>query len=258
MKTAAVLSTLALALPAFAAPAGTSASATPIATPQDPCQESYNKCLAAGTPEVACSCTLTACLGEDNARNREYCSSATASLASATATSAPAATSSAASSAPTGAFGGVAIHSGSDIQYAAVNAAGSQLWLNKDSATYCPSSVVESCSNTTTTQFRGGSDQLSLDTVVPGGQQVYVAADGTVGFTIAHSASIPDGASRTGFSIVDDGLHLQFQNNDFIACPKDDAYEVFAAALKTDASDDCLGFSFRIAESSAPAAWQYT
>ncbi|THY31176.1 hypothetical protein D6D01_02987 [Aureobasidium pullulans] len=46
----------------------------------DPCQDAYKSCIAAGTPEVACSCTLTACVGEDNARNREYCASATANL----------------------------------------------------------------------------------------------------------------------------------------------------------------------------------
>ncbi|CAC9892655.1 unnamed protein product [Aureobasidium pullulans] len=38
----------------------------------DPCQDAYKSCIAAGTPEVACSCTLTACVGEDNARNRDY------------------------------------------------------------------------------------------------------------------------------------------------------------------------------------------
>lgn len=47
---------------------------------QDPCQDAYKQCIANGTPEIACSCTLTACVGEDNARNREYCASATASL----------------------------------------------------------------------------------------------------------------------------------------------------------------------------------
>ena len=56
----------------------------------DPCQDAYKACIAAGTPEVACSCTLTACLGEDNARNREYCASATANLPRTT--SAPAST----------------------------------------------------------------------------------------------------------------------------------------------------------------------
>ncbi|KAI1067934.1 hypothetical protein LB506_012982 [Fusarium annulatum] len=50
-------------------------------TSYDECEKAYNACIVAGTPEVACSCTLTACVGEDSARIREYCSSATASLA---------------------------------------------------------------------------------------------------------------------------------------------------------------------------------
>ncbi|KAF5650610.1 surface protein SP1 [Fusarium sp. NRRL 52700] len=63
-------------------------SAAPLYTSDD-CQDAYKACIAAGTPEVACSCTLTACVGEDNARNREYCSSATASLAQPTKTEIP-------------------------------------------------------------------------------------------------------------------------------------------------------------------------
>lgn len=51
----------------------------------DPCQDAYKSCIASGTPEVACSCTLTACVGEDNARIREYCASATANLPKTTA-----------------------------------------------------------------------------------------------------------------------------------------------------------------------------
>ncbi|PNP61453.1 hypothetical protein FNYG_13811 [Fusarium nygamai] len=55
-------------------------------TSYDECEKAYNTCIAAGIPEVACSCTLTACVGEDSARIREYCSSATASLAQPTKT----------------------------------------------------------------------------------------------------------------------------------------------------------------------------
>ncbi|KAG5801410.1 hypothetical protein H9Q74_013650 [Fusarium xylarioides] len=60
-------------------------SAAPLSR-RDECQDTYKKCIAAGTPEVACSCTLTACVGEDNARNR---ASATASLAQPTKTEIP-------------------------------------------------------------------------------------------------------------------------------------------------------------------------
>lgn len=57
------------------------ASAAPALIPRgDECQAAYQACVAAGTPEVACSCTLAVCLGQDNARGREYCASATASL----------------------------------------------------------------------------------------------------------------------------------------------------------------------------------
>ncbi|ENH62311.1 hypothetical protein FOC1_g10015282 [Fusarium oxysporum f. sp. cubense race 1] len=63
-------------------------SAAPLSR-RDECQDAYKSCIAAGTPEVACSCTLTACVGEDNSRNREYCASATASLAQPTKTEIP-------------------------------------------------------------------------------------------------------------------------------------------------------------------------
>lgn len=56
----------------------------------DDCQQTYKNCVAAGTPEVVCSCDLTTCLGEDAARIRDWCYSATASLKTASATSASA------------------------------------------------------------------------------------------------------------------------------------------------------------------------
>lgn len=258
MKTAAVISALALALPAFAAPAATSASATPTATPQDPCQTKYNQCLAQGTVEVACSCDLTTCVGEDSARIREYCASQTSGLKrAATPTSAPSSTSSSASTAPTGAYVGLAIRSGSVIQYASVNAAESSFWLYKNTTVYCPEVAGIGCSNTTITQFAGGDETLDLHVVVPGGQQVYVAADGHLGYTVPHSAYTGEGSSTTGFSVVDNGLHLEYQGNGFLACPEGSSYKVYASAAATNASADCLGFEFRISDSSAPAAFEY-
>ncbi|KAF6804579.1 hypothetical protein CSOJ01_10113 [Colletotrichum sojae] len=62
-------------------------TAAPTLARRDDCQDAWKACIAAGTPEVACSCTLTACLGEDNARNREFCASATAGLPKPTFTS---------------------------------------------------------------------------------------------------------------------------------------------------------------------------
>ncbi|THX82020.1 hypothetical protein D6D05_04015 [Aureobasidium pullulans] len=200
------------------------------------CDESYNACRTARPNGLSanmaqCASEYVGCLGENVFEKR---------------------------SAPAGAFGGLAIHSGSDIQYASVNAAGSTFWLNKDSSVYCPKVDGLVCSNTTTTQFIGGDNTLSLDTTVPGGQQIYVSEEGRLSFTVPHSAYTGEGSSSTGFSIAQEGQHLQYQGSDFLACPVDDAYAVYAAAAKKDASEDCLGFAFRISETSAPAAWEYS
>jgi hypothetical protein len=48
------------------------------------CRDAYDACKAAGTPDITCACQQTACLGEDNERNRVYCSSAIAALPSST------------------------------------------------------------------------------------------------------------------------------------------------------------------------------
>jgi len=55
-------------------------SAGPLHKRQDPCQDTYKTCVASGVPEVACACDLQACVGEDNARGREWCASATATI----------------------------------------------------------------------------------------------------------------------------------------------------------------------------------
>ncbi|KAF1363605.1 hypothetical protein EJ07DRAFT_43428, partial [Lizonia empirigonia] len=67
--------TLALALALTSA-----VSAGPLNRREDPCQVTYKSCVASGVPEVACACDLQTCLGEDNARGREYCASATATI----------------------------------------------------------------------------------------------------------------------------------------------------------------------------------
>ncbi|KAF2148435.1 hypothetical protein K461DRAFT_282891 [Myriangium duriaei CBS 260.36] len=62
----------------------------------DKCQNSYKNCIALGNPEVYCDCQLATCTGEDSARERDYCSTATAGMTiktgSATASAAASAT----------------------------------------------------------------------------------------------------------------------------------------------------------------------
>jgi hypothetical protein len=195
------------------------------------CEESYNKCRVAPDANMSyCASLYAGCLGENPFDKR---------------------------STPAGPFGGLAIHSGSEIQYASVNAAESKFFLLKDSSVYCPDIEGLTCPNTTTTQFLGGDNTLSLDTIVPGGQQVFVAVDGSLSFTAPHSAYTGPDASSTGFSIDEQAQHVQFRGEDWLACPIDGHYAIYAAAIAKDASA-CTGFAFRVAESNAPAAWEYS
>ncbi|KAG8627547.1 hypothetical protein KVT40_005030 [Elsinoe batatas] len=161
-------------------------------------------------------------------------------------------------------FAGIAIRSASPIQYATVNAISLALYLQRPTTTYCPSIPGLTCPSNPSTLFVGPSEYgtLSLKTTVPGGQQVYIAADGRAKFTQAHSANTGVGSTVTGFSVKDGGL--QWQGNDFVACPASEAegggYAVFAAAVNGTGSsgEGCLGFKFRVEKpGTAEGAWQY-
>ncbi|KAK2028633.1 hypothetical protein LX32DRAFT_562190 [Colletotrichum zoysiae] len=65
------------------------ATAAPSLGRRDDCHNAYDACIAAGIPEVSCQCILTACVGEDNARARAYCATATANLTQPTPTGIP-------------------------------------------------------------------------------------------------------------------------------------------------------------------------
>jgi len=164
--------------------------------------------------------------------------------------------------APKDSYQGLAIHSGSDIQYATVNANGGNFWLHKKTATYCPSQTDIKCSNTTATLFTGGKDTLNLKVVVPGGQQVYVDSTGALKYTQPHSAAIGEGSSQTGFSVAKAGKfdHLKYNGSGFLACPADgDKYRVYVSggpAVNDD--EECLVFDFMVGPDNAPAAWEYS
>ncbi|PNS20841.1 50S ribosomal protein L4 [Sphaceloma murrayae] len=152
-------------------------------------------------------------------------------------------------------FFGLAIRSASPIQYAGVNASGLALWLNKPTATYCPSVPEVPCPSNPSTLFVGGQNTLGLDVSVPGGQQVYVAADGRAKYTQAHSANTGTGSATTGFSVVDGAL--LFEGASWTACPEETSYAVYAASRNVTA-EGCLGFRWRAEDAgAAEGAWQY-
>ncbi|EME81441.1 uncharacterized protein MYCFIDRAFT_81493 [Pseudocercospora fijiensis CIRAD86] len=161
-------------------------------------------------------------------------------------------------------FTGVAIRSGSDIQYAPIAASGTNFWLNKDTSTYTPDNIPVNTNATTSTVFTSSldADTLALDVTVPGGQQVYVSADGALKYTVAHSGSTGEGSTLQGFGIVDG--HLVFEGNDFLAVAtnetsnipdgKGTAYQIFAAS-RTELTGQ--GFAVRVIGFEGERAWEY-
>ncbi|KAI4111268.1 MAG: hypothetical protein LQ339_000729 [Xanthoria mediterranea] len=180
-------------------------------------------------------------------------------------------------------FGAIAARSASPIHLQTINANGQAFWIGKETATYCP---IETCPAGNQTVFSAANGGASLDVVVPGGQSIYVAPNGKLSYTIAHSASMPAGSAVKTFTATipatgnGGGVPLgsfSFKGlggEGFLACPshKVDSkegpypYQVFVnvpAMSDKDAPSgskaDCLGFSAVIAEYEGDAAaWQYT
>lgn len=110
--------------------------------------------------------------------------------------------------------------------------------------------------------------------IVPGGQRVYVTTSGALGFTTAHSALSPDGASFVSFhaevpeSSSFPGSLSYNGTEGFLACPTKRGkgpYQVFVNIPGISDKDvpghldKCIGFAaaaFRKPENAA-RAWQY-
>jgi hypothetical protein len=158
-------------------------------------------------------------------------------------------------------FGGLAIHSGSLIHLSAINANANSFYLNKPTASSCPNTTVSSCPPGKYTYFTTPTNStLSLAVQVPGGQRVYVAQDGSLGYTIPHgSVSGNQTVTYTGFEFKDSGIHLQYLDEDFIAVPVGDgeAYKVYAAAVEGTPKNG-TSFAFRVQGVDATfGAWEY-
>lgn len=142
--------------------------------------------------------------------------------------------------------------SASAIHFQNMNARGGGFFLGgKGPSSYCPGSVIgeENCPAGNTTTFAGGNQTLSLGVVVPGGQQVYVAPNGALSYTTAHSAYIPEGSIVTGFNRTaapnSDAFGYLTWEDGFIACPcsAEDGWRVYGNITNGTFSDECLSFS---------------
>jgi len=175
---------------------------------------------------------------------------------------------------PSGGNGGVpstftviSARSGSPIHLLPLNAAGEKFYLGGQPATYCPTEVNPCPPGDVTALIRG----YSLDTEVPGGQQIYVAPSGALSFTQAHSISIPTGSAIGPFSVSPGASFATYSTTafgatGFMACPNQatnpSQWQVFAAlqnaTVPTGKVSDCLGFDALATNYTGPvAAWQY-
>lgn len=101
--------------------------------------------------------------------------------------------------------------------------------------------------------------------IVPGGQEVYVAADGALGYTIPHSAALPEGALTTPFKFTPAAAgqavgELEFNGNGFEACPVANStwLQVYAVAVDGNTQTGCTGFDFATVAYTGENAWEYT
>lgn len=192
--------------------------------------------------------------------------------------------------APNPAFGVMAIRSASPIHYLQLNAASQKFYLGGNTASYCPTQVKNCPPGNQTVFAPGGSSLVShqvtshtmhpshpmkdnpannpQDTMVPGGQQVYIDPTGALSFTQAHSVNIPQGSSLGPFHYAADEpwAHYSFAGwgaSGFMACPADDnRWQVFAAIQNATVPqgnvDECLGFSAVALDYTGDIpAWQY-
>lgn len=169
----------------------------------------------------------------------------------------------------------MSVRSASPIHYGTVNANGEAFWIGKPSANSCPpnlpdnecgqlnnASTILSCELPDNAKTRCG-----FDTVVPGGQTVYVGQRGALRYTVPHGDVVPKGAHPAGFvhtpptETTDYGL-LTFEGagaDGFVACPTNGTfpYQVFANIEGARNFDECLGFElFALPYTGAPA-WEY-
>ncbi|KXL47783.1 hypothetical protein M433DRAFT_140650 [Acidomyces richmondensis BFW] len=158
-------------------------------------------------------------------------------------------------------FGVIAARSGSPINFLPMQARGLSLWIGGNSAHYCPIEEESVCPNTTMTNFLGGRGELTMGAIVPGGQQVYIdPTTGSVNYTEAHSAIVPDGAILDGWNRTEGEYfgYLSWKGglqacNSTVGGP----YGVYAVLPNVKAPGDCMKMELLTGNETKPDAWQY-
>ncbi|OJD32339.1 cell wall protein [Diplodia corticola] len=149
-------------------------------------------------------------------------------------------------------FGGLAIHSGSDIQNAGVSASKNSLWLNHAQDASCDKQGTDFA----TFYIQDGAAYLYSTSATP--QQLYVDRSGmgrgNIGYTTGAQPT-PKNSERTGFAVSESG-YLTFDGSDaFYACPSTDgSYGIWQQQF----SEDCVSFGFSAQYTDSPVGCSYS
>lgn len=97
---------------------------------------------------------------------------------------------------------------------------------------------------------------------MPGGQVYYVQTNGALGFSQAHSASIPPGAIEDIFKVDPGNGDFSYANAvGWLACPGTTAgqFQIFANIPAKDSSAGCIPLHLKTkpTPSGSFGAWQY-
>ncbi|KAG2419933.1 hypothetical protein HFD88_004730 [Aspergillus terreus] len=165
----------------------------------------------------------------------------------------------AAESAQSEAFGVVAIHSGSDVQYASFNAAKSSIFAglpNQNASCDRPDET------SATFYIDNGALWLYSNSNPP--QEVYIdrsgMGQGKIGYTTGAQPA-PRNGERKGWAITAEN-HLQFDGSDLIACPNsiDGAWSIWANAgvANPGGNEGCVSIAARVEKTNKPNSCLYT
>lgn len=156
-------------------------------------------------------------------------------------------------------FAAIASRSGSRIHLETVNARDQGFWLGRQTSSDCATNKAW-CAPGNETTFNGGDDTLSMSVQVPGGQHVYIAPGGALGFTQPHSPLAPRGSLMTGFKKTRGRLFGGLScGAGFYACPEDSRKRTWQVYVNANGfvRNDCLSFDVLTVNTTGVGAWEY-
>ncbi|KAB5557840.1 carbohydrate-binding module family 52 protein [Coniochaeta sp. 2T2.1] len=171
---------------------------------------------------------------------------------------------------PTTPFTLTASNPGLPIDGKAVTACGQHWSIDGETCSYCPSQQVGSaCPAGNITAMFASEGRAAMDTMVPGGQGVYLDPYWNVGYTQAHSAYIPPGSTVEGLVAYNGGGFVNLNGNGYgwAACPPTasggggSAWNLVAKNATNAATlANCYGVNLKVnvLPKGTYGAWQYT